>query len=151
MNLIAGVCEDETKHAANKNDLFSTAFRSLCRCGADGWNPHLAMTDMTLNMRQFLPDLREIGFAVWDPLSLREALAEGAPISDEYDQYLLVAFSAAYRGETPAEIANILYQGEIDMGFDDTPIGAASRDQAASQINSYAAKIMAKRERPNNG
>ncbi len=60
------------------------------------------------NWRMLLPQLRKIGFELWDPLGLRDAFEDGEPMADEYDSYLLRAFAHAKRSGTADEVMVIL-------------------------------------------
>lgn len=70
-------------------------------------------------MRKLLPALREVGFRHWDPLDLCEAWQEGGEMADEYDSYLMRAYSAAVQGCAPEAICTTLRQAEAAMGIPD--------------------------------
>lgn len=96
---------------------------------------------MTPDMRVILPELRQIGFEVWDPLGLRETFAEGAPIADEYDGYLLPAFSVAYKNGSLADINNILCQAETGMGLSDNDARTGKRNETVQRLFTLAMKL----------
>lgn len=98
---------------------------------------------MKPNMRELLPKLREIGFGTWDPLGLAEAWADGEPMVDEYDTYLLSAFGVAVNGGDIAAVREVLRAAEIRMGLADGGT-AAQRERAASAILALASYACSK-------
>lgn len=83
------------------------------------------------DLRQVLPALREIGFRLWDPLGLCEAWQEGEEMADEYDSYLMRAYSAAVNGHGPELICAVLRQAEATMGLPDA--GTTDRHMTVTQ------------------
>ncbi len=73
---------------------------------------------MTNDLRNLLPELREIGFGAWDPLGLMSAWRDGEGVADEYDRYLLHAFSAAANGADAGSICALLREAEVQMGLE---------------------------------
>ncbi len=82
-------------------------------------------------MRQLMPALREIGFHLWDPLGLSEAWQEGEEMADEYDSYLMRAYSTAVNGHGPETICAVLRQAEATMGLPDA--GTTDRHVTVAQ------------------
>lgn len=72
-----------------------------------------------------LSRLREIGWALWDPIGLRQISGDdwrdGGACADEYDDYLLQVVSRLRRGESHEAIAGYLEETETDrMGLNRT-------------------------------
>lgn len=82
-------------------------------------------------MRQLMPALREIGFHLWDPLGLSEAWQEGEEMADEYDSYLMRAYSTAVNSHGPETICAVLRQAEATMGLPDA--GTTDRHVTVAQ------------------
>jgi hypothetical protein len=88
---------------------------------------------MKRTMRELRPELRQIGFGIWDPLGLAEAWADGEPMADEYDSYLQGALAKAMKGGGTGAVCEALREAEVRMGLvDGGP--ADRRAQAAIEI-----------------
>jgi len=87
---------------------------------------------MKPDMRQLLPELRQIGFRLWDPLGLVRDWEQGEAMSDEYDSYLLRAYSAAANARGPEAIYTVLRQAEAAMGIPDA--GTTDRHMTVAQV-----------------
>lgn len=82
-------------------------------------------------MRHLLPALRDIGFHLWDPLGLCATWQEGEAMADEYDSYLMRAYSAAVNGKEREVICVVLRQAEVAMGLPDA--GMTDRHMTVAQ------------------
>jgi hypothetical protein len=67
----------------------------------------------------FLAELREIGWAEWDPIGLS---SDRASCEDEYDSYLLAAAGKLANGRTDEQVADYLIYIETSyMGMSKAP------------------------------
>lgn len=98
---------------------------------------------MTNDMRDLLPELREIGFGAWDPLGLVDAWKEGEAMEDEYDRDLLHAFSAAANGADAGSICALLREAELQMGLE---VASADplREKVAHRILALTGRVNAR-------
>ena len=88
---------------------------------------------MKPDMRDLLSQLRQIGFGSWDPLVLSETWAEGEPMADEYDSYLISAFRKATKLADIGAVCEVLHEAEAKMGL--VSYGSIDcRERAARQI-----------------
>ena len=98
---------------------------------------------MTHDMRNLLPELREIGFGTWDPLGLLSAWRHGEAVADEYDRYLLQAYSAALNGADAGSICTYLREAEIQMGLEAAGPDPG-RKKAADQLLTLSGQVVAR-------
>lgn len=87
-----------------------------------------------------LSRLREIGWALWDPIGLRnfsgDDWKDGGPCADEYDGYLLQVVSRLRRGEPTSAVVAYLEQVEADrMGL---AVNEATRTAATATVTAIA-------------
>ncbi|PZU88302.1 MAG: hypothetical protein DI528_05430 [Shinella sp.] len=74
-----------------------------------------------------LSRLRDIGWALWDPIGLlgpnqRWDEADAQPFADEYDPYLIEAAGLLRRGASDQDVVDLLVGIEIDhMGLAEQP------------------------------
>ncbi len=93
-----------------------------------------------------LSRLRDIGFALWDPIGLLPPgeTWEGHPAADEYDAYLARATSMLRDGASDDECVRYLLDIEVGhMGLTGTsPPGSAERlAQVVSALRRYAEEL----------
>jgi hypothetical protein len=87
-----------------------------------------------------LSDLRNIGWAEWDPIGL---LAKGErwerqPFADEYDNYLLRVASELRRGWSVAQAVDFLMRVETErMGLGVKPTSHARAEATVIAIEAY--------------
>jgi hypothetical protein len=98
---------------------------------------------VTNDMRDLLPELREIGFGAWDPLGLVDARKDGEAMADEYDRYLLRALSLAANGSDVGAICTFLHEAEAQMGLQSAGPDQG-REQVADQILKLAGRVIAR-------
>lgn len=87
---------------------------------------------MKSDMRQVRPALRQIGFRLWDPLGLVSDWKQGEAMADDYDGYLLRAYSAAVNCRRPEAIYTVLRQAKAVMGIPDA--GTTERHMRVAQV-----------------
>jgi hypothetical protein len=94
---------------------------------------------MSGRLRFKLSRLREIGWALWDPIGLRGF--EGTP-NDEYDSYLLQAAAQAEKGADVEDTVHFLASIEREhMGLDDSESVIPRARATAAAIQDYAAEL----------
>jgi hypothetical protein len=98
---------------------------------------------MTHDMRNLLPELRKIGFGTWDPLGLMSAWRDGEAVADEYDRYLLQAYSAALNGADAGSICTYLREAEIQMGLEAAGPDPR-REKVADQLLTLSGRAIAR-------
>ena len=86
--------------------------------------------------------LREIGWALWDPIGLSQMgddlWKDDGPVADEYDRYLVSAAEQRLGGASLEQIADYLVTIEIEwMGLSPAPGVRARAVQVAEALSDY--------------
>ncbi|SLN72937.1 hypothetical protein ROA7450_04081 [Roseovarius albus] len=82
--------------------------------------------------------LREIGWTLWDPISLNETMGgwKGEAFEDEYDSYLLKAAGMLWNKRTAEEVVEYLFQIESQhMGLGPDKITPKMRERLLAVVN----------------
>ena len=94
---------------------------------------------MTERPKIKLSRLREISWALWDPIGLRPVLEDGNDsVADEYDGYLLEVAGRLSNGASPEETAEYLVEIESEhMGLGLSPGASTRAAETAAAIARY--------------
>ena len=93
-----------------------------------------------------LSRLREIGWALWDPIGLREVSGgdwqDGGACADEYDGYLLQVVGRLRRGDPVAEVAAYLEDTEVNhIGLTRSPTTSPRATATVEAVGAYLSTI----------